>query len=99
MTRLSALISLCLLAACAKPEPAPSSDEPTSQTPSVEARCKAAAACGVDATETCPDGTGCHVLDACGGPVCVSGRDACQIACGTDECAIMESFPMQVGCS
>ncbi len=40
----------------------------------------------------------CIRVDTCGGAVCIWDGEACMLECGTDECNMMESYPLQVGC-
>jgi hypothetical protein len=51
-----------------------------------------------DVNTTCPEGTSCYALDKFETPVCLYPEEVCPLACGTEECMIMESYPMQVGC-
>jgi hypothetical protein len=46
-----------------------------------------------------PDDThGCTTLDVCGGNACIDHREACLMTCGKPDCAILESYPVQVRC-
>lgn len=77
-----------------------------------EADCTGLVACGTD--EPCdregpiseefvidgPDDThGCATLDVCGGSVCIDRREACMMTCGTADCMVLESYPVQVRCN
>ncbi len=53
-----------------------------------------------DASTPCSDSTlHCIVLPSCGRPACITPADACQLECGQPDCAILESYPEQVGCN
>ena len=53
--------------------------------------------CGID--QPCDDGSlHCIKLDSCENAVCISTQAACQAECGTTSCAILESYPEQIGC-
>jgi hypothetical protein len=45
------------------------------------------------------DTHGCATLEVCGGSVCIDRREACMMTCGTADCAILESYPVQVRCN
>ena len=89
--------SLCifaLLGALAACDKSATSDDP--DPPPATNDCNAAPTCDVETQ--CPAGLGCYALEACGEARCLSGEAACQAACGTSECAVMESHPMQINC-
>ena len=50
----------------------------------------------IDAPE---DTHGCTTLDVCGGSACIDRREACMMTCGKADCAILESYPVQVRCT
>lgn len=54
--------------------------------------------CGLD-QPLCDFGLECIALTDCGHAVCIETTAACQAACGTDSCAILESFPAQISCN
>lgn len=64
-------------------------------TPAPEIDCEALSECP---DTPCADGQGCYSLSSCGGARCVDSAMVCQQVCGTEVCAIAESFPMQVMC-
>jgi len=45
------------------------------------------------------DTAGCTALPVCGKNVCAWRREACMMTCGVPDCAIAESFPVQVVCN
>jgi len=54
--------------------------------------------CGVSAP--CSDSSlDCISLDACDHAVCISVQAACQAQCGSDDCAVLESYPEQIACN
>ena len=105
-------ISMMIFCACAStdsttgkdpaPEPEPKAVvgedvAPTPDPKSAEALCEGAQSCGADGPQ-CPEGTGCFSLAACSTPVCVATEAACEAVCGKSACAVLESYPMQLGC-
>jgi hypothetical protein len=56
-------------------------------------------ACGVD--QPCGDSSlHCIKLDRCDHAVCIAPEDACMAECNTTTgCAILESYPEQIGCN
>ncbi len=85
----------CLWLACAR-TPSTADDgqaEPAPTLPAID--CDALASCP---DTPCPEGQGCYMLDACEGARCMPNDEVCQRVCGVPQCAVMESYPMQLGC-
>jgi hypothetical protein len=60
--------------------------------------CESAPECGLLAP--CSDASlDCISLDACDHAVCIAVQAACQAQCGSDECAVLESYPEQIACN
>lgn len=71
--------------------------QPTAADAVADDICETASPCSLD--QACASGTGCYVLPSCGGEaLCVTQEDACALTCGTKQCAVMESYPMQPSC-
>lgn len=67
-----------------------------------ELKCEELDECGIGPnmeTINCQGfGEECIVLSKCNQGKCVQPAHACEWECGTQECAIMQSFPAQLGC-
>lgn len=74
----------------------PGTEPPTGGGGISEADCGNYAQCGVD--QPCESGE-CFAVGDCGHSICIATADACQKICGSPECAVMESYPMQIGCN
>lgn len=92
---LTVLVPLAFALACKAGSGRPA--KPTAADAVADDICETATACGLD--QACASGTGCYVLPSCGGEsLCVTQEDACALTCGTKQCAVMESYPMQLSC-
>lgn len=66
-----------------------------------EGRTLEGAACGVEGP-ACPQGLSCAVVDLDTGSrtLCVDTADVCErLSCGSGQCAILESYPVQIRCT
>lgn len=61
------------------------------------AACPQLQSCGIN--QPCTEGQGCYILPESGNAYCYDETAVCMLACNTPDCAILESYPMQVRCS
>ncbi len=55
-------------------------------------------ACSLESS-TCPTNADCIAIDGCDSAICIPADEACELSCpNADECVLMESFPLQIGC-
>ncbi len=87
--------SLLLLAACGGSSDSGSGAD--DGRPLTAAECSAHPTC--DATTSCAAGTTCAVIADCSAPICIAEAEACAKRCGSRDCLIAESYPVQIGCA
>jgi hypothetical protein len=58
--------------------------------------CGAHPSCGVDGP-TCST-SDCISITGCPSAICIDAAQACEESCGTPNCLILESFPLQIRC-
>ncbi len=83
---LGALLLGSISTAGCKAEPAP---------PGVD--CGAHPICSLD-SPTCSAGSDCISITGCPTAICIDAAQACEESCGTPNCLILESFPLQIRC-
>ncbi len=71
--------------------------EPTSSDPP-GVSCDDYPTCSIE-NNTCPANSDCIAVDGCDSAICIPADEACDLSCpDPNECALAESFPLQIAC-